>query len=440
VKHKTVRLLAVVLLAGLGWSPGQAEDPALTRPEMKARLEALKGRTSRIPLPPPTAEELASGKSLVNNGRLRSLYLPPSWNSWLIPGWGGSRNVRGGTAAALSTLQQQPDYAFKTRVFWVVSRTNDCQYCLGHQELKLKRAGMTDSQIAALDVQWDLFPAAEQAAMRAARKLTIAPHRFGKAELQDLLGYFDDARAIDLLYTIARYNAVNRWTSATGIPQDQQFGSEENSELDTPTAEEWSDRQSAVAPLDVEQRPDWEPQAVFEERLQEARRRQSPLALPAIETATVVLAKDTPAVIPPQWFRAISGLPVAVDAWAQRQALLREGRSPQQLRLLISWITARENRAWYAAAHARARLLASGFPAESLESFDELLQAVPAEQQIALRFARLLTSHPQQVADADVAALREHFSDFEVAEIIHVTADANAFDRLTESLQLQLEF
>jgi len=27
-----------------------------------------------------------------------------------------------------------------------------------------------------------------------------------------------------------------------------------------------------------------------------------------------------------------------------------------------------------------------------------------------------------------------------VAEIIHVTADSNAFDRMTESLQLQLEF
>jgi alkylhydroperoxidase family enzyme len=48
--------------------------------------------------------------------------------------------------------------------------------------------------------------------------------------------------------------------------------------------------------------------------------------------------------------------------------------------------------------------------------------------------------HPQQVGDADVAALREHFNDHEVAEIIHVTADSNAFDRMTESLQLQLEF
>ncbi|MFM7833621.1 MAG: carboxymuconolactone decarboxylase family protein, partial [Planctomycetaceae bacterium] len=159
--------------------------------------------------PPPTAEEVAAGKSLVNNGRLRSLYLPASWTSWLISGWGGARPAAGGSAAALNALQQQPDYAFKTRVFWVVSRTNDCQYCLGHQELKLKKTGMTDNQIAALDVQWDLFPAAEQAAMRAARKLTIAPHRFGGSDLQYLRGYFDDAKTIDLLYTIARYNAVN---------------------------------------------------------------------------------------------------------------------------------------------------------------------------------------------------------------------------------------
>lgn len=433
-------LLPALILTLLCGRAVQADDPALTRPELKARLEALKERTSRIPLPPPTAEEVAAGKSLVNNGRLRSLYLPASWTSWLISGWGGARPATGGSAAALNALQQQPDYAFKTRVFWVVSRTNDCQYCLGHQELKLKKTGMTDNQIAALDVQWDLFPAAEQAAMRAARKLTIAPHRFSGSDLQDLRGYFDDANTIDLLYTIARYNAVNRWTSATGIPQDVSFGGEAKTELNSPTAEEWSDRQSSVAPVDVEDRPEWELREVVQERLQATRMRQSPLNLPSVETATVVLAKDTPGVIPPQWFRAISGMSVAVDAWAQRQALIREGRLPVQLRLMIAWITARENRAWYAAGHARARLLASGCPEESLYSFETFLEAAPADKRAALQFARLLTSHPQQVGDADVAALREHFSDHEVAEIIHLTADSNAFDRLTESLQLQLEF
>ena len=76
-------LILLVLAAGSSTS-SCADDPALTRPEMKARLEALKQRSPRIPLPPPTEEERASGRSLVNNGRLRSLYLPASWNSWLI--------------------------------------------------------------------------------------------------------------------------------------------------------------------------------------------------------------------------------------------------------------------------------------------------------------------------------------------------------------------
>lgn len=438
---KTLNYIVILLAVATGGiSLGRADDLALTRPEMKARLEALKQRSSRIPLPPPTEEERASGRSLVNNGRLRSLYLPASWNSWLISGWGGAGKSRGGSATTLNALQQQPDYAFKTRVFWVVSRTNDCQYCLGHQELKLRRAGMTDNQIAALDVQWDLFPAAEQAAMRAARKLTIAPQRFGTSDLLDLRKSFDDAKSIDLLYTIARYNAVNRWTSATGIPQDTAFGGEEHTELATPTAAEWSSRESTVAPADVESRPAWESAEILLERLQAARTRQSPISLPSLDTASVLLAKDTPGVIPPQWFRAISGLSVAVDAWAQRQALIRDGRTPLQLRLMIAWITSRENRAWYAAGHARARLLANGFPEDKLYSFESLLEAAPEEHRSALKFARLLTSHPQQVGDSEVAELRQHFSDHEVAEIIHLTADANAFDRLTESLQLQLEF
>ncbi|MFM7922126.1 MAG: hypothetical protein ACKPJJ_18030, partial [Planctomycetaceae bacterium] len=103
-------LLPALILTLLCERSVQADDPALTRPELKARLEALKDRTSRIPLPPPTAEEVAAGKSLVNNGRLRSLYLPASGTSWLISGWGGARPATGGSAAALNALQQQPDY------------------------------------------------------------------------------------------------------------------------------------------------------------------------------------------------------------------------------------------------------------------------------------------------------------------------------------------
>lgn len=417
--------------------------PALTRPEMKQRLEALRDRESRLPLPPPTEAERASGRSLVNNGRLRSLYLPASWTSYLIAGWGGgsaSRPTPGGTTRLLNALQAQPDYAFRTRVFWVVSRANDCQYCLGHQELKLRRAGMQENEIAALDGNWELQTPPERAAFAAAKTITLSPHLFGPAEIAPLLQEYEPASLIDLLYTIARYNSVNRWTSATGIPQDQEFGGEVHPRLDTPTAAEFASEESQVAQRQPLLRCAWESWDEYQAKVQAARGRTSLVPLPELKSAQAVLNAETPGMTPPNWFRAISQLPIAVDAWRQREARIRDGQTPLELRLLIAWVTARENRAWYAAEHARLRYAASGRDTTALAPFESLQAAVAPGWAEALRFAVKLTSAPQTIADADVARLREHFSDAETAEIIDSTGDANAFDRLTESLRLPLEF
>lgn len=412
-----------------------------TRPEMKKAIEGLKGRTARLPLPPPTPDEIASGRSLVNNGRLRSLYLPPSWQSFVIPGWGGSRPRPASTTALLNALQSSPDYGFKTRLFWIVSRGNDCQYCLGHQELKLRRVGMTDDQIAALDGKWDVFPAAEQAAMVFTQKLTMSPHKIDDSDIARLKSHFSDKEVIDITYTVARYNAVNRWTASTGIPQDQSFGGEEHSQLDTPTSPEFVNFQSRVAPLNVSARPVWESWEEVQAALQIARGRSSRVTLPAIETARSVLAADTPGVTPPTWVQAISELPVALDAWRQRQALVRDGKTDSMLRVMIAWVSARENRAWYSAGHARTRFLGQGGNESALASFAALEEAArqPGHSE-ALRFARKLTAAPHTIVDEDISRLKQHFSDFEVAEIIQLTCDANAFDRLTETLRLPLEF
>jgi alkylhydroperoxidase family enzyme len=66
------------------------------------------------------------------------------------------------------------------------------------------------------------------------------------------------------------------------------------------------------------------------------------------------------------------------------------------------------------------------------------MAATPGDAE-ALRFARKLTSNPRTIDDADVVRLKEHFSDFEVAEIIQLISDANAFDRFTEALHLPVE-
>jgi hypothetical protein len=102
-------------------APDQASsepNPApATRPEMKEALEALKKRSPRIPPPELTSEEQAR---LGERGRgieslLRAKYLPT----------GDSRSAE---------FSREPDpnmslsYEFKTMLFWIVSRTNNCHY------------------------------------------------------------------------------------------------------------------------------------------------------------------------------------------------------------------------------------------------------------------------------------------------------------------------
>ena len=110
------RYVAVVLGA-LVAERGFAQLPVpLTRPEMKQALEDLKTRKPRFDLPAPTEEEIASAgeRGLSYEGRLRSLYI-------------NTGEARGGFSR-----DNEPNmtltYAFKTQLFWVVSRTNNCLY------------------------------------------------------------------------------------------------------------------------------------------------------------------------------------------------------------------------------------------------------------------------------------------------------------------------
>jgi hypothetical protein len=107
-----------------------ADEPAtkplptpLTRPDMKQLLEDLKMRKPRFALPPLTEEEkakLADSKFGERGGgyegRLRALYMP-----------GGEG--RGGIGFSREADPKMSlTYEFKTQLFWIVSRTNNCQY------------------------------------------------------------------------------------------------------------------------------------------------------------------------------------------------------------------------------------------------------------------------------------------------------------------------
>jgi len=434
------------------WSDETAPPLMTTRPEMKAQIEALKSRQARIPLPALTPEEIAAGKRSANNGRLRSLYLPESWlaSRGASSSSGGQRGAETAPAApmppaasgaplSLGDQSSGPEYAFRKRLFWIVSRTNDCQYCLGHQELALRRT-MSDDEIAALDADWSIFPAAEQAAMAFARKVTLTPHLVGEADIRSLQEHFSDERIVDIVQTLAGNNSTNRWTDSTGIPQDRSSSPDEPRQLDTPTSASAARLQSKVAPIDYVPRPAWEPRSEAMLAMAACQGRAPAVKLPAIEAAQQILAADTPGLVPPAWAQVASYFPQsALRLWKHRQALVRDGRLDPKLKALIAWVCAREDRAWYAAAHARARLNSLGVADDALFAIGGKEDPFTPAEQATFAFARKLTAAPHTIVDGDVAALKSHFSDHEVAEVIFLICDANSFDRFTEALRLPLE-
>ncbi len=99
----------------------------LTRPEMKQALEDMKGRTPRIPLPELTEadKEKLGERGSSYESRLRYHYLPSSEGQ----GAGGfGRGTGGGGFGRSNDPDMTLDYGFTVELFWIASRTNNCQY------------------------------------------------------------------------------------------------------------------------------------------------------------------------------------------------------------------------------------------------------------------------------------------------------------------------
>jgi hypothetical protein len=277
----SMRLLFSVwlVLTFSGFAVGTAESPVktprpvpATRPEMKQLLEEMKKRPYRIPLPELTEKdrEQLGERTSSYEARLRFHYVPaaegtvfggvrsqatdrPSSNggSGTAPRYDFTRN-----ADANMTLT----YQFKTMLFWIVSRTNNCQYCLGHQEWKLSATGLGDDAIAALDVDWSRYTKKEQAAFAYARLLTYTPHQLSELEIVRIGQYYQPAPILEMTMSISGNNAINRWKEGIGIPQSQgnTFTSrgraaeaevKHSDSFTTPTSNLFATRLSLVAPL-----------------------------------------------------------------------------------------------------------------------------------------------------------------------------------------------
>ena len=130
MKHLFTAVILGVAAASAGTARAVDSDTTprpvpLTRPEMKEYLEDLKSRKLRIPLPELTDadKEQLGERATSYESRLRHHYMPSRE---------GQSSGRGGSGFGGFGRENDPDmsltYAFKTELFWIVSRTNNCHY------------------------------------------------------------------------------------------------------------------------------------------------------------------------------------------------------------------------------------------------------------------------------------------------------------------------
>lgn len=270
---------------------------------------------------------------------------------------------------------------------------------------------------------------AERAAFAFARKLTFEPDKIGDADIEALRPFYEPKQVLEIAFAVANFNAMNRWTGALRIPQE-----DHRDYLGATISEANQSRPSRVAPIDLasacaapSKRPAVGSRAEAEQALEAARTRTSRLPLAA--------GPDTD----PAWVRLLLNFPKAGGVRiGMHRAAETKGALSAKLRAQLAWIAARNDRAWYALGQAKAHLAALGCNDDAVYALDGPLDAFPPAERTAFALARKLTVDPALVEDADVEALHAHFPDGQIAEIIHQITESAFFDRVTEVANLPL--
>ncbi|WP_435018278.1 carboxymuconolactone decarboxylase family protein [Tundrisphaera sp. TA3] len=195
----------------------EAADPEWTRmgyPQLQERLEAQRGRKPRVSIPSwdefratlpagiyPVSRQLRIRWSLLVSGRQ-----PALGTAWI-------------NCLRVFEAEAAQDRVFEESLFWVVTRSLRCFYCMGHCEMLLGVAGLDPGQIADRTAKlasgdWSGFPPAERIAFAFARKLTRAPWDISEADIRRLGDAFGPERALDVIWWSSRCQFMTKVSDA----------------------------------------------------------------------------------------------------------------------------------------------------------------------------------------------------------------------------------
>lgn len=489
MKLQTVRFFRLLAFAGvllplrvsIGQEPNSGvRSTPLTRPELKQLIEDVKVRVPRIPLPELTDQDREKLGDQVDSyeSRIRFHYLngiEPNRNvasPRVVPPANGARNGQPANASREQDPEYSLDNAFKIELFWIVSRVNNCQYCIGHQESKLLGAGRSEDQIAALDGDWSEFETAPRLAFAFARKFTYQPYLLGDADIVDLQAHFSDKQILEMILSMSGNNSINRWKEGIGVPQRSDeggysrlaalgAGGQSSSVLDpklprgtylTPTSSVFEKKVSKVAVISLDgksgapmsvtlsKRPQLESREHVEKMLVNCRTRKSRLQLvDDAQSRTNIPECSTMDGVLPNWVRLIANFKKAgASRFESIRAAEMKGDLSPLFKAQLNWILARQDRAWYALGLAKEQLRALGQSDDQIFALDGDWAQFSAREKSLFQVAKQLASSPVVLSNQDVSSAVQLAGPRDVVQTISYTTSRASFNRLTEAAGLPL--
>ncbi len=341
---------------------------------------------------------------------------------------------------------------------------------------------MSEDQIASLDGDWTEHTPAQRAAYAFTRKLTYEPHRLGDADINELRQHYNDKQSLGIILHVAGYNSTNRWKEGAGIPQSSgggNFGSrptevanagtekpatekaaekpterpvERSHNYLTPTSPKFQNVVTKVVPLLIDQktgkpstetvfqRAPLESRAAVEKALAAARTRSPRLPLVDEDKSRTVVPEGVPAGSLPHWMRLLATFPnTGKDRLNRIYSAETQGDLKPLLKAQVSWIIARQDRAWYALGEAQRRLRDLGWSDDQIFKLDgDWSEFTPAER-AQFRLARQLAAAPIMLTDNETDDAVKLVGPRDVVQLISYTTNRSSFNRITEAAGLQVE-
>lgn len=206
--------------AGVDVIPEDGDWSAISFDELQARLEKQRDRKPRLPIP--TWDEV--------KGKLPpSMAVRPTRIVWSLVTYGYAAELQVPWSIATRTMWAElpGDRVFEESLFWIQTRTIECNYCMGHCEMLLEVAGLDRNAVAdrtsklASD-DWSAFPPEEQRAYAYARQLSKAPWTLMAADYHSLEKDLGPAKAMSTFWWLCRGLYMTRISDGFQLPLERE--------------------------------------------------------------------------------------------------------------------------------------------------------------------------------------------------------------------------